>query len=506
MEYWEFLIQREGDLSWREIKTGNLQLKEGKYRVVVKSNLLNTEITTRIVRQTLGSRTPQRRSKSQTQVTSVKGLLMVIPFTQLESGIWQFVCSGVSADRTAWHKILKLRVLPRTQDRSSVAPVIDRIDFDAETILSRANIFDISKVYSTVDESEDIAPPTEPLIPISTISDRDNWQEHVNLPRETPLERIWEQIETPRVTSPGSSIGTTGSNVIQFGEIADPPLQLINLDRSTFSGVIPGNRITVSGACNLKLFSANLVQTVKIEKLSICLRHPQTAEIAIAIEKLLPPQLDAFAFTSQLELPTEPKATLLLGEVKLYDRHNIQLGSGGFTIALDLSPIDRHRDVEPLLELFDSPPAKVGERRRDRIEVPIDRFTQELQQETFAPQLSVPASRHVPLSSPTQYPTTPLTYKRDAGFSHPDIMPISRSSAIQQDTHRDGTAARENRAAIDEIESPTEQPRSRSTPADISSDLDLDFHHPALFGIVAVTEYQTHYHQNFDNLEVVVDD
>ena len=43
MEYWEFLIQREGDRGWRTIETGNLQLMEGKYRIVANSDLILTK-------------------------------------------------------------------------------------------------------------------------------------------------------------------------------------------------------------------------------------------------------------------------------------------------------------------------------------------------------------------------------------------------------------------------------------------------------------------------------
>ena len=63
MEYWEFLIQREGDRGWRTIETGNLQLMEGKYRIVANSDITNTQIQIRVTHQTADS-VPQRRSQS----------------------------------------------------------------------------------------------------------------------------------------------------------------------------------------------------------------------------------------------------------------------------------------------------------------------------------------------------------------------------------------------------------------------------------------------------------
>ena len=73
MEYWEFLIQRQGDRGWRPIKTGNLQLMEGKYRIVANSHLLDTQIQTRVTHQTPGLTVPQRRSQSCNQTTNSRG-------------------------------------------------------------------------------------------------------------------------------------------------------------------------------------------------------------------------------------------------------------------------------------------------------------------------------------------------------------------------------------------------------------------------------------------------
>lgn len=114
MENWEFLIQREGDCGWRSIKTGNLQLMEGKYRIVANTNLSDTWVKTWIAHQSLGATAPPRRSQPRDRLTNTSGILLIIPFTHLQSGIWQFVCSRTTIAQMTWHKILKLRVLPRS--------------------------------------------------------------------------------------------------------------------------------------------------------------------------------------------------------------------------------------------------------------------------------------------------------------------------------------------------------------------------------------------------------
>jgi hypothetical protein len=60
MTSWEFLIQREGDRGWRTIKTGNLQMTEGRYRIAATSQLLDAQMQTRITHQPLGATASQR--------------------------------------------------------------------------------------------------------------------------------------------------------------------------------------------------------------------------------------------------------------------------------------------------------------------------------------------------------------------------------------------------------------------------------------------------------------
>ena len=231
-----------------------------------------------------------------------------------------------------WHQILKLRVLPRT-------PV------HAPNSTNSPQLETLNPGTTTIDPSDELATPTAPMVPISMLGEQENWADGLDRLLEQ-LERDSLQVQNQQPVAHQELLGT-----IQLDRIIDPPLQLISLNRATFSGIVPGNRLMINGACNLRLLNPNLVQTVKIEKLSICLRHPQTSEIITSIEQPLPPNLDKFAFSGQLKLPTEPKISLLLGEVSLYDKHHIQLGSSGFTVTLNLNPL--HESELSLLRLFD---------------------------------------------------------------------------------------------------------------------------------------------------------
>ena len=388
MEHWEFLIQREGDRGWRPIKTGNLQLAAGKYRIVANSSAVDAQIHTRVTYQNLGSTLPQRKSQTRNQTTNKRGLVVIIPFTELESGLWQFVCSQDSLTSPPWHRILKLRVLPRVEsDKSPVASPVSLPDF-----------------------CEQIVPPTAPLIGINQIGEAESLADG--------LDRLLEQLEQDSLKPRQPLVSPSAPNLLELNATSIRPTRLISLDRSTFSGMIPGNRLTISGTCNLQLFSPDLVQKVKINRLLICLRHPQTAAVLISIEHPISPGLEVFGFNGQIQLPIEINTTLLMGEVNLYDRHNIQIGTAGFTVTMDLNPI--HESELSFLELLD----------RDRPEDSgdlLDRLTKELQLEAHLTpaQPSYPAP--VPLAS---YPSVPAAYRRESLLSqHPDITPVGSTSA-----------------------------------------------------------------------------
>lgn len=215
----------------------------------------------------------------------------------------------------------------------------------------------------------------------------------------------------------------------------------------------------ISGTCNFHKLSANLFQSVKIEKLSICLRHPQTSEIIVAIEQSIPPQLNTFTFRGSLDLPPQPQISLLIGEVNLYDKHNIQLGSRGFTVTLSLDSLN-----ESELSLF-----QLSEQRQDNTGELLNQLTEELQLETAIvgarrlTQHGTPStirSLNSPQSSHNFSPTQ---------FTHPDVFPVSASPHY--------------------LSSPT---------LDVTGDLEIDF---ALSSFAS-----SHDAHNYENLEIVVEE
>jgi hypothetical protein len=299
MPQWEFLIQREGSRGWKSIKQPNLQLIEGRYRIVASTHLTKTEIHTRITHQTTDVELAQRRSRSRTRVTNADGLIVVMPFNTLQPGNWQFVCSGGDEPSNAWHQILKLKVLSKVQTPPPPPPK------------------PISIVSSSPSTDEDTSP--------FAVNQADNWGDE--------LARLLEQLveEEQPIAFPSTAKPIVLPPCLTIQPMAINPEQILVLEQTTFD-VISTDRFTVYGSCNLRKFGEKILRKVTIDKLLICLRNPDTSKIMVAIESPIPPSEPTFAFRGELTLPQPLTTNRLLGEVNLYDRYNIQLASICFQV------------------------------------------------------------------------------------------------------------------------------------------------------------------------------
>ncbi|WP_397326925.1 hypothetical protein [Nostoc sp. FACHB-110] len=114
MEHWQFLIQKQGDRSWHTLESPNIQILEGRYRVLARSNLPNTDVEVRVTHSSTHEVPPKRRIQRQSRRTNSEGLMAVIPFTHLKLGIWEVRCSGdLMSDilGKSWQYSIHLQVL-----------------------------------------------------------------------------------------------------------------------------------------------------------------------------------------------------------------------------------------------------------------------------------------------------------------------------------------------------------------------------------------------------------
>lgn len=86
MENWQFLIQKQGDHTWRNLESPNLKIWAGNYRILARSDLKNTDIDVRVSHISVDE-VPKRRLLKRSRRTNSEGLMAVIPFTNFKPGI-----------------------------------------------------------------------------------------------------------------------------------------------------------------------------------------------------------------------------------------------------------------------------------------------------------------------------------------------------------------------------------------------------------------------------------
>lgn len=121
MEFWEFLIQREGDRSWLPLESPDVEVLEGRYRMVARSSRSRVPVEVAIAHTLLDEHPPRRRFKKRQGFTNPDGVMVVFPYTWLQPGLWEFQCSGeqiTSAGRDAWQQAVQLHVIAQESEVS----------------------------------------------------------------------------------------------------------------------------------------------------------------------------------------------------------------------------------------------------------------------------------------------------------------------------------------------------------------------------------------------------
>lgn len=114
MEYWEFSIQREGDRSWLPLESPQVEILEGRYRAIARLSRGEVPVEIRVVYYLPDDDPDRRRVRKRSRRTTAQGLVVLLPFTDLQAGIWELsVCGQVApgAPGLAWQYGVQLRVL-----------------------------------------------------------------------------------------------------------------------------------------------------------------------------------------------------------------------------------------------------------------------------------------------------------------------------------------------------------------------------------------------------------
>jgi hypothetical protein len=335
MEHWQFLIQKQGDRSWHPLESPNLKIVEGRYRVLARSYLPNTNVEVRVTHTSPQEVPPQRRIFKRSHRTNPEGLITVIPFTYLQPGIWELKCSAdLMADvfGQSWQYALLIEVLPQVFGQQ---PEME--PNDEQSALGLADVIAATTNHSTdanilLDDTEEDLIISEPVSPV--------W-----FKGETAEEILQNLIE---LALPVTEPATTDQKDIDSPVIPTPaPLQFI-LEQDNYIASW-GETLTIGGLVTRKAtehsqaetsFSPNLYNL----ELKIELRLPSAAQISTQTQLLLANQVLPFKFNAAIEIPSECESQLILADISLYgafaETAEVQLlGNQAFTITADVAQL-----------------------------------------------------------------------------------------------------------------------------------------------------------------------
>lgn len=307
MEYWEFLLQQEGDHHWLPLDTAQMEILEGRYRIMAHTSAANTPVRVQVSQRLLNQDPPKRRNFQRQGHTNNDGLMVVIPFTRLQAGTWDIRCSSLppEGDATAapkaetsapadldWAYRIQLQVLPPgTGDDEDWALPPDELSTSVVT-----------------GETLPVAPAPEPAPAIAVA------QPNLDLDRvATALDDAQADLATGDALQPHRLHLTQTALLGQEGSAVD------------FSGHLTGSHPGES--CAGMTFVVRLVD-------------PQTAAtVALTPLPLTSSTLPADVHLT-LTIPTELKTRLLLGELALVDSHRVTvLALQRFTLTVDLADL-----------------------------------------------------------------------------------------------------------------------------------------------------------------------
>lgn len=409
MEYWEFLLQKEGDRSWLPLESPDVEILEGRYRVVARSSRANTSVDVRIMHQTVDETPPKRRLQKRSGRTNQDGLMVVFPFTRLQPGLWEVRCSGdILSDFFGknWQYSVRMQVLPQehecgddwepdwqqltdneANEPSSEAiasppelqPEVAVIEVNPKPPESEPAIAPVSAAVSDVPQAQsDPEAHDEPidhpaLATIYSIEQLQHLAEQIvqtgnaaapiasllTSDAEPPASTSAEPLLAAPIKEPTSTETEAPEETVEpvtpepasaaIAEVSATPVQL-TLDQTAYIARW-GRPFTVSGFVERAQQSEGTgvgqltAQTSWRGEVYVCLRDPQSAQVLVETRQAIATQVLPYPFSCTVEIPLDCRTRLLLGEVTLHPANTAQDAA-----ALPTQEFTITADLDELLE------------------------------------------------------------------------------------------------------------------------------------------------------------
>ncbi len=105
----DFLLQKKGDRQWGTAHKTELKLKSGNYRIAAKGDTSIDVAVTITFEGDDGAGNPLVKTQTRAKRTNARGLLAILPFTNLRPGQWTITCQSLDA-ANPWEKSLELSI------------------------------------------------------------------------------------------------------------------------------------------------------------------------------------------------------------------------------------------------------------------------------------------------------------------------------------------------------------------------------------------------------------
>jgi hypothetical protein len=319
MENWQFLIQKQGERSWRPLESPHKEIIEGRYRVVARSNFASKDVEVRITHNSSLEIPPKRRIQKRSRRINSEGLVAVIPFTYLKPGIWELSCSGdLMSDFLGkpWQHSVQLQVLPKVAVQEVKPAEGTRELGDKEELSVFAD--ELPKQQAIIEQ------------PISPV-----W-----LKGETAEQILQNLIE---LALPPSELSLEDDKTVEDSPAGIAPPLVLKLQEEIYIACW-GETLTINGYVEQKKAPLDPNQRVYGGEIRLELRSPQGSEIIRRVRQSLPEKLIPFNIRCSVEIPADCESKLILGEISLYgiltmDGNVVLLANQSFTITADVTEL-----------------------------------------------------------------------------------------------------------------------------------------------------------------------
>ena len=332
---WEFLLQQEGDRSWLPLESPDVEILEGRYRVMAKTAVPVTLMDIRITHESRDELPMKRRTQVRSMQTNATGLLLVIPFTQMQPGVWELAI-GVPNPATpdssgaVQQYSVQLHVLPKESDVAGEwepdwsQPKEPKLQSEPESEPA-SNVVAISLTLH--DESEQALTTAEDDL-FASLDDL-----ILELPPVSP-ESV--QVVEPQVVEPiATPIASTAAEQIPQDHPVDRQTITLSLQPNIYE-IQAEQTIVVEG-----IVQANSSGSLPECTFVMRVRDPQQGNLVV--ERSTPFTLITLPFDLELDLALPPaltRSSMLMGEVCLMDaRTGDTLASDRFTLFPPLSDL-----------------------------------------------------------------------------------------------------------------------------------------------------------------------